>query len=98
VKKAKKKIDKMQVPETKAGPAVIQYGGHNASFHADLIRVGNCVVVRASDSLDKRGVLTRPARDCTHYLSDYPGQVFWRPDLGVFVVPHKNLTLIKDGN
>jgi hypothetical protein len=35
--------------------------------------------------------LKRPAIGATHHLIDFPSAGFWRPDLGVFVVPERQV-------
>lgn len=68
--------------------AVVRYGGHDATFIADIMEVEGAVVVRANGPLNQPGVLTRPAAyDETHEIIDFPRPCFWRPDLGVFVLP-----------
>ena len=75
--------------------AVVLYCGHNATFIADIHRIGNVNVVRATGPLDKPGFLTRPAEKHSHHLMDFPCAGFWRPDLGVFVVPHNQVKEVK---
>jgi hypothetical protein len=49
-------------------------------------------VIKANTTkVDK--ALKRPIKKATHHLSDHLGG-FWRPDLGVFVVPAKAVTLL----
>ena len=68
--------------------ALVQYCGHAGTFVADIFRVGNVNVVRCLDPVTP-GMLNRTnVREATHQLSDFPRAGFWRPDLGVFVVPH----------
>lgn len=77
--------------------AVVLFCGHDASFSADVFKVGNANVVIANGDLEKRGVLTRPARaDCTHHVSDMHGGV-WKPHRGLFVVPVKACKELKPG-
>jgi hypothetical protein len=71
--------------------AVVRYCGHDASFVADVFVVGNVNVVRANGPV-KLEKLKRPAKDVTHHLVDFPQAGFWRPDLGVFVVPQDQVT------
>lgn len=74
--------------------AVVQYCGHDGTFIADIFEIDGVNVVRTSFSvtLDK---LERPAVNATHLLKDYPRAGFWRPDLGVFVVPGNQVTELK---
>jgi hypothetical protein len=66
--------------------ATVQYCGHDATFIADIYVVEGVAVVRAATSHVDRN-LQRPARGATHHIVDFPKAGFWRPDLGVFVVP-----------
>lgn len=75
--------------------ALVQYCGHDGYFIADIWVVGNCNVVRANGKVDA-GKLIRPADGATHHVSDYPMPGFWRPDLGVFVVPESQVTKISN--
>jgi hypothetical protein len=69
--------------------AMVLYCGHNGAFIADLIEIEGVTVVRPNGPIDlvklDRGVTT--VRSATHHLTDSPTAGFWRPDLGVFVVP-----------
>lgn len=72
--------------------ALVLFCGHEGYFVADTIAVGNAVVVRASGPVTPANIV----RDnrfgvATHHLVDFPKPGFWRPDLGVFVVPAKQL-------
>jgi hypothetical protein len=75
--------------------AIVQYCGHDATFVADVITVADAVVIRANGPI-KENLLTRPADpNATHHVSDFPVGGFWRPDLGVLVVPKDQVTLIR---
>lgn len=77
--------------------AMVLYCGHDASFVADVYRVGDCNVIVANGSLDTKGNLQRPAAaDCTHHVSDAQGGV-WKPNRGLFAVPEKACTELKPG-
>jgi len=76
--------------ESKMG-ARVQYCGHNGWFIADIFKVANTNVVRANSSITPDGLI-RPANKVTHRLSDFPIAGFWRPDLGIFVVPEEQVT------
>lgn len=75
--------------KTGAMGATVLYCGHAGSFIADIWVVGNANVVRANGKVTP-GNLDRKAI-ATHSVSDYPLPGFWRPDLGVFVVPEKQV-------
>lgn len=71
----------------------VRYCGHKATFQADIFEVAGAVVVRAPAAItpnDEHGVLNRDPKAydlASHHLEDFPHGGFWRPDLGVFVVP-----------
>lgn len=69
--------------------ARVQYCGHDAWFIADIIEVAGANVVRAPGRVDD--LLVRPKTGATHHLRDFPRSGFWRPDLGVFVVPKEQV-------
>lgn len=72
--------------------AIIRYCGHDASFVADIYMVGTAAVVRATGPITQERRLTRPYdQKWTHWVIDNPDQGFWRPDLGVLVVPQTQL-------
>jgi hypothetical protein len=66
--------------------AKVQYCGHDGTFVADIFLVSGANVVRANGPI-KHWNLVRPAKGATHHLMDFPTAGFWRPDIGVFVVP-----------
>lgn len=70
--------------------ARVQYCGHDGTFVADIFEVEGANVVRASEPITA-GNLQRPAKSATHHIVDFPSGGFWRPDLGVFVVPKKQV-------
>jgi hypothetical protein len=66
--------------------ARVAYCGHDGYFVADIFEIEGVNVVRANGKVSGDSII-RPADAATHHLSDFPGPGFWRPDLGVFVVP-----------
>jgi hypothetical protein len=76
--------------------AHVMYCGHNGWFLADIFKIGNVNVVRAAAAKVDPGKLHRDDPEgATHHLKDFPTTGFWRPDLGVFVVPASQVTEIK---
>jgi len=74
--------------------AIVRYCGHIGTFIADIHKIGTVNVVRPNKpvtikNLDRDSVRYAAA---THQLKDFPVAGFWRPDLGVFVVPAKQVT------
>jgi hypothetical protein len=69
--------------------AEVLYCGHNGTFVADIIEIEGAVVVRPNGpvKLDRLKRDMASVRAATHHLTDSPTAGFWRPDLGVFVVP-----------
>lgn len=75
--------------------AWIQFCGHNGMFFGEIMRVGNCVVVRSSDKKPVTpSTIKRPAIGCSFSVSDMYGG-YWGQDRGVFVVPHEALTILE---
>ena len=78
--------------------ARVLYCGHRGTFIADIWELGNVNIVHASrevsgENLDRDGV-----EAATHHLTDFPKAGFWKPRLGVFVVPKDQVKEIrKDG-
>ena len=67
--------------------ARVRYCNHAGTFIANIFVVGNCNVVRANGPVTYENLDRAPLDGATHYLRDFPTAGFWRPDLGVFVVP-----------
>lgn len=76
--------------------ATVLYCGHNATFIADIIEIEGVAVVRANGNINY--CLQRPSTNPTHHLVDFPKPGFWRPDIGVFVVPKNQVKKIHEGN
>lgn len=79
--------------------ARVIYCGHDGYFVADICPIAGAVVVRANGKVTP-GNIIRDERfgAATHRLEDSPGPVFWRPDLGVFVVPNGQLKTLTEEN
>lgn len=74
--------------------ARVMYAGHDGWFVADVIAVAGAIVIRAAFRVDG-GTLNRGRNnEATHHLADFPDKGFWHPDLGVFVVPEEQVTLL----
>lgn len=65
--------------------AQVQFCGHDGTFIADIFEIDGVNVVRSPVPVNG-GMLKRPAV-ATHTMEDFPRAGFWRPDIGVFVVP-----------
>lgn len=74
--------------------AQVLYCGHQGSFLADIFEIDGVNVVRAAGEPVTAGNIDRKAIP-THHLSDFPRAGFWRPDLGVFVVPSAQVKKLK---
>lgn len=75
--------------------AKVQYCGHDGWFIADIWEIEGVNVVRANGKVTPSNI-NRPAQGATHSLSDFPKGGFWRPDLGVFVVPSDQVKLLTE--
>lgn len=85
--------------EAKMGAKVL-FCGHEGWFVGDVHRVGNVNVVRAAPGhfpVTGDSIIRRDYKEVTHCVSDCPVNGFWRPDIGVFVVPEDQVTEIKPG-
>lgn len=74
----------------------VKYCGHEAVFTADVFHMDATVVVRAPGRVEHH--LRRDRRsikEAQFHVSDYPDPGFWRPDLGVLVVPTAQFKKIK---
>lgn len=77
--------------------AIVQYGGHRGTFIADIWQLGDVNIIHASrevsgETLDRDKYTFDNA---THHLSDFPKAGFWKPRIGVFVVPSDQVTELK---
>lgn len=69
--------------------ALVRYCGHHAVFAADIFEVAGANVVRANGPITEK-FLDRSQQGwdaATHHVHDFPRNGFWKPELGVFVVP-----------
>ena len=73
---------------------------------ADLYRVENCIVIRTPGALDNCAMYEHELEGHGQSLKDRPVthtvtegfNSFWRPDLGIFVVPINHVSeVLKDG-
>lgn len=71
--------------------ARVLYCGHKGWFVADIFRVGTANVIRANGPVKPETIERVSLELATHHLSDFPEAGFWRPDLGIFVVPEKQV-------
>lgn len=71
--------------KTKTG-AIIWYCGHDASFVADTFEVAGAVVIRACGRVTMDSVVRPCSPEWDFHITDFR-PCFWRPDIGVFVVP-----------
>lgn len=88
---------KTTVPKSKAAVgALVRFCGHRGVFSADIIRVGNVVVVRGGGPVSGSTIMRAPQlfEQAKFHLSDCPGPVYWDERRGIFVVPHENLTVV----
>lgn len=80
--------------------AYVRYCGHEAYFIADIWKIGNANVVKANGPLTDK-LLMRDEEGynkATHQLVDFPSAGYWRPYLGIFVVPEEQVTEVKTKN
>jgi hypothetical protein len=78
--------------------AKVGFCGHQGYFLADIMQVANAWVVRANGPVSPDNIIRQDVdEEATHWVMDTYGG-FWRPDLGVFVVPNNGLKLTRVGN
>ena len=75
--------------------ALVKYCGHEGVFQADIFGVARACVVRANGPVRLDNIDRNRVNDATHHLLDFPELGFWRPDLGVFVVPANQIRELK---
>lgn len=77
--------------------ANVMYCGHNGYFIADIMKIGNVNVVRASRAVSP-GNLCRHKEfgPPTHLIVDFPSAGCWLPRIGIFVVPENQVTEIEN--
>lgn len=75
--------------------ARVYFADYNVTLSADIYAVEGVVVVRTCSWRDE--AFPRGDEGATHNLYAPPGGVdqFWRPDIGVFVVPQRCITEFK---
>jgi hypothetical protein len=80
--------------------ACILFCGHKGTFIADIHEVGNVNVVVGPNFGSTSEFIEKLERDAlsrvTHELLDFPKAGFWRPAIGVFVVPRSQVREKKD--
>jgi hypothetical protein len=76
--------------------ARILYCGHVGWFVADIYKIGTANVVRANGPVTPENVVRDSLQSVTHELKDFPVAGFWRPDLGIFVVPSAQVVRIRN--
>lgn len=74
--------------------ATVRYCGHRGTFIADIFRIAGSNVLRSIEPIRPETLNRENLEDATHYVSDFPDAGFWRPDLGVLVVPEAQVKLL----
>lgn len=75
--------------------AHVKYCNHAGWFAADIFKVGTANVVRANSPVTPDNIRRDEMESITHEMRDFPLAGFWRPDLGVFVVPESQVIRIR---
>ena len=75
--------------------AIVQFCGHRGTFIADIYDIGECNVVHASREVNGDTINRDNFDAATHHISDFPKAGFWKPRIGVFVVPKSQVTELK---
>lgn len=78
----------MKTTKSKTG-AIVRFCNHRGVFAADVYVIEGAVIVRASGPVTPANI--NRSEDAysaaTHWIHDFPKPCFWRPELGLFVVP-----------
>ncbi len=72
--------------------AIVQFCGHRGTFIADIWEVGDANIVHASREVNGDTLERDNYNEATHHLADFPKAGFWKPRIGVFVVPKDQVT------
>lgn len=67
--------------------ARVKYCNHEGWFVADIFQIACVNVVKANGPVTGDNIIRTEMETITHTMSDFPEAGFWRPDIGVFVVP-----------
>ena len=76
--------------------AHVKFCNHAGWFTADIYKIGNVNVVRANGPVTTDNIVRDDQEAITHELRDFPVSGFWRPDLGVFVVPESQVIRVRN--
>lgn len=76
--------------------AYVQFCGHKGWFIADIFKIGTANVIRANGPVNDDNICRQNLDKITHTMDDFPTVGFWRPELGVFVVPAKQVKQVRD--
>jgi hypothetical protein len=79
--------------------ATVHFVDYGQVLAADIYKIANAILVRVQqkDALRQNYGFDIDPKEATHEVYSNPGGAneFWREDLGVFVVPEANLTVIR---
>lgn len=67
--------------------AKVLYCGHSGTFVADIYEIAGANVVRPNGPVTMENLDRTDPDSATHHIRDFPKGGFWKPSLGVFVVP-----------
>lgn len=71
--------------------AKVMFCGHDGWFIGDIYAVGGAVVIRANGHIMPEALIRGRNEEATHVVTDFPDLGFWRPDIGVLVVPAQQI-------
>lgn len=71
--------------------AIVFWPNYDFKCSADVFRVGNCIIVRTHPDQVNRGAAQDTREPDLTIASCADGDEFWRPDVGVFVVPESRV-------
>jgi hypothetical protein len=87
--------DNPSMAKSKVG-ARVKFCNHDGWFIADIYEIAGANVIRANGEVNHVTLNRKNLGSITHRLIDFPVQGFFRPDIGVFVVPSNQVTEVTE--
>lgn len=67
--------------------ARVMFCGHKGWFVADIHQVGTANVVVSCGPVNGSTIIRTDLDEATHHMVDFPLAGYWKPEIGLFVVP-----------
>lgn len=75
--------------------AKVMYCGHDGWFIADIFKIGTANAIKANGPITGSNLVRGYNEQATHQVFDFPNAGMWAPNLGVLVVPERQVKEIK---